>query len=248
MDRSAFFGRNGNLAQPVALLDPTYPFANSANATLDPCAAIVLTLDIPPRQTVQCAFLSAVGSSRAAVVNALQPFQSFERIDWAFESSRLQSERELTGMRIDSETVRRSYELLPKILWPHNLAHIPNDAFTELRRVQDSLWRHGISGDRPIVTLRVDGEEDLKAAATLLKSLRYLSRKGFAVDAIFLDETKGGYAAPINDRLHEIVNDNLAPGRERTGSAAFIVPARNLAAGEQTALIAAARMFMLNKS
>jgi len=113
-----------------------------------------------------------------------------------------------------------------------------------VRRVQDSLWRHGISGDRPIITLRFDGEEDLKPAESLLKSISYLSRKDFAIDAVFLDETKGGYSVPTSDRLRQLVETRLTPGGHRNGSSAFIVPVMQLSADEKSDLIAAARVFV----
>jgi cyclic beta-1,2-glucan synthetase len=244
VDRGAFLGRSADRGNPAALVDPAYVFNATANANLDPCAAIVLTLEIPPRATVQCAFLSSVADSRSGALNALKPFQSFDRIDWALEAARMQSERELSAMRTDSVIVRAAFRLLPALVWPYTLAHIGDDAFNNIHRVQDTLWRHGISGDRPIITFRIDGEEDLGPAADLLKSISYLSRKGFAIDAVFLDETKGGYVLPINDRLRELIEGHLAPGREHNGSLAFIVPVRNLAVGEKAALVAAARIYV----
>ena len=250
VDRGAFLGRVANPTKPAALLDRNYSFSPTARDNLDPCAAIVLRFDIAPRSTVQCAFLTAVAASRKEVINALQPFRTLGRVDWNLEAARLQSERELTSLRIDSDTVQASFELLADIHWPHAIAHIGFDAFDKTYHVQDALWRHGISGDRPIVTLRVDGEEDLKPAETLLKNIRYLSRNDFAVDVVFLDETKGGYTFPTNDRLRQLVDKQLPHGRERDGAQAFIVPVRNLSGNEKSNLIAASRLFIdpgLNK-
>lgn len=244
VDRTAFMGRNANPNRPVAMIDPAYPFSATATANLDPCAAITLTMEIPPRSTVHCAFLTAVGASRTDALKALHPFRSLERVDWTVEAARLHSERELTGLRIDSESVQASFKLLAKVHWPWNMSHIGHDAFEKVRHVQDSLWRHGISGDRPIVTLRVDGEEDIKSAETLLKSVGYLSRKNFAIDIVFLDETKGGYSIPTNDRLRKLIETQFVAGRERDGAQAFIVPVRNLAADERSNLIAASRLFV----
>lgn len=244
VDRGAFLGRGGDSANPVALIDPTYRFSDTAKPNLDPCAVIALTLRIAPRSTVECTFLSSVGDSRAGALNALQSFQSLERVGWVMETARLHSERELTGMHSHSEHVRAAFRLLARILWPFRVPHIGNNAFHDVRRVQDSLWSQGISGDRPIITQRVDGEEDLGPAETLLQSISYLSRKDFMVDAIFLDETKNGYTSLVNDRLRKLVEAHTAPSRDHEGFSAFIVPVRNLAAGGKSNLIAAARLFI----
>jgi len=244
VDRGAFLGRNTDIAKAVAMVDPTYPYSASALENLDPCAAIVLTLDIPPRSTVQCAFLTAVGASRKDVLDALQPIRSLQRIDWTVEAARILSERELTGMRVDSETAQASFELMARVYWPRSLPHIDQGAFDKVYRAQDALWRHGISGDRPVVTLRVDGEEDLKPAEDLLKNVCYLSRKDFSIDVVFLDETTGGYSFPTNDRLRKLIDKQLPMGRERDGAKAFIVPAHNLSVDETSNLIAASRLYI----
>lgn len=244
VDRGAFFGRSHDRTKPAALLNPSYQFTEKTRNNLDPCAAIVLALAIPARSTVQCAFLSSVADSRAAAMNTLQSFQSLQRIDWAIEAARLRSERELTALDADSGTVRTAFNLFSRILWPRILPHLSNNAFNTVHGVQDSLWRRGISGDRPIITLQIDGEEGLKPAEILLKSVAYLSRKHVALDIVFLDNSKGGYTFPTNARLRKLVDTHLAPGRERDSASVFIVPMSNIAADEKANLIVAARLFI----
>lgn len=244
LDRGAFLGRVADPAKPAALLDRNYPFSPAARDNLDPCAAIAVKLDVPPGATVQCAFLTAVAASRTEVMNTLQPFRSLERIDWAVAAARLQSERELTGLRIDSGTVKASFETLATLHWPQSTAHIGFDAFNKVHQVQDALWRHGISGDRPIITVRVADENDLKTAEALFKNAGYLSRKDFAVDLVFLDDTRGGYHVPTNDRLRQLIDTQLPQGRERDVAQAYIVPVHNLSGDEKSNLIAASRLFI----
>jgi len=243
-DRGAFFGRGGDSAGPAALTDPEFRFSDAVNPSLDPCAAISLRLRIAPRSNVECAFLTSVGDSRAAAMDALQSFQSLQRIGWVMETAPLHSERELTGMHLNSEQVRASFKLLARILWPRGVPHINNNAFHDVHRVQDSLWGHGISGDRPIVTQRVDGDEDLGPAEDLLQCIGYLSRKDFKIDAVFLDETKGGYISSVNDRLRKLVEAHISPSLNYNGFSAFIVAARSLSASEKSNLIAAARLYI----
>jgi len=244
IDRRAFLGRHGNPANPAALSDPAYRFSSTAHPTLDPCAAIAVTVRIPARSTIHCTFLSSVGESRANTMDALKSYQSLERIGWVAETARLQSERELTAMHVHSELVQASFRLLARILWPPAIPHIGNASLNSVHRVQGSLWPHGISGDRPIVTLRVEGEEDLGPAENLLQSLDYLGQKDFAVDAVFLDESMDGYASPVRDRLRKLVELHAASRQDHEGLRAYIVPARNISAGEKSNLIAAARVFI----
>lgn len=252
-DRGAFLGRGGDLSRPRAFTDPDYfstdelskdALSRGDKVTLDPCAAISLRLDIPSRTTIECAFVSAVGDSRAAALNALQSFRSLGRISWTQESARMHSESELTGINIGSDHVRESYRLFARVFWPASLPHISKDAFYHNHRVQDSLWRQGVSGDRPIIVLRVGGEEDLNPAENLLRSLNYLSHKDVIIDLILLDNSKGGYLVPTSDRLRKLVEEQTRHARTQGRSSVFVVSAKNLSATELSDLICASRLFI----
>ena len=244
VDRGAFFGRGADPSCPAALITPNSERLDTVATSVDPCMAIMLTLKIAPRSAVECAFLSSVGDNRAIALEQLQSFRSLERIDWAVEAASLHSERELTAMRVDSAEVQASFRLLASLMWPRRIPHIGDNAFEEVRRVQDTLWRHGISGDRPIITVNFDREAALAPAEVLLGSIAYLGRKGFALDAVFLDQTKGGYTFPTNERLRKLVEERLPTRSDPGHSSVFIVPARNLSVEEVSGLVAAARLYI----
>lgn len=242
VDRGALFGRNGDRSRPAAFDNEDGITGDGEFGCVEQCASIEVMLDIAPYSTAQCAFLTAVGDNRSTVLSSLEPLRSIDRVNWIVEEARLHSEQELSRMWADSDTVRAAYKLLAQVTWPRWLQHLDSDETSLSNRVQDALWRHGISGDRPIVTLRVDGEEDLQIAESLLRTLAYLSSRDCPIDVIFLDETKSGYALPIHDRLRSLV-ERYRPA-DKHGSTGFIVPVRDISTGERRALIAAARLYV----
>jgi cyclic beta-1,2-glucan synthetase len=243
-DRGVFFGRGNDRTEPALLRSQERSSTDESRVNLDPCAAIAITLRIPAGTTVQCAFLSSVGDSARHAMEALQQFSALERVNWSMETSRLHSEREMTDLRLDSDNVRAAFRLYAELLWPRTAPQMVASMISESQQVQDSLWRHGISGDHPVVTLRLDGEEDLKPAAMLLKNVSYLNHLNMAVDIVFLDETTGGYTVPVNDQLRKLVDSYISKKRRQHLSQAFIVPVQHLAANEKTNLIAASRIFI----
>lgn len=241
-DRESFLGRNGSRQVPDSFDEPAIGHDRSLRPSVDPCAAMTQLLDVAPYATAECVFLTAVGDSRAAVLAQLVRYDAVERAEWAVEEAALHSERELTLARIDSDLVRQAYQLLAYVTWPRRLQHIEGVRATGLGGVQEVLWRHGVSGDRPIITLLINGSEDLRTAESVLQALAYLEHNDVLLDVLLLDDSQGGYEAPVRDRLRALTNKYL-PGDQR-GPSGFVIPTRNISAAERTALVAAARLYI----
>ncbi len=63
-DRSSFVGRNGSLADPLAMEFVQLP--GRVGALLDPCGAVQATITVPARATVEVTFLLGEGTDEAA--------------------------------------------------------------------------------------------------------------------------------------------------------------------------------------
>ncbi len=72
-DRAAFLGRNGSPAAPAGLAAPTLD--GRTGAGLDPCAALQVTLDLPPGGTVEVAFFLGEAADPAAIQALLTRFR-----------------------------------------------------------------------------------------------------------------------------------------------------------------------------
>jgi cyclic beta-1,2-glucan synthetase len=76
-------------------------------------------------------------------------------------------------------------------------------------RSQRHLWAAGISGDRPILLLRIDAIEDLEIVRQLLKAHEYLNSKHFAVDLVFLNEKRVSYIQDLQLAIEEQIRKTV---------------------------------------
>ncbi len=243
-DRYDFLGRRGRWAHP-GRLNTTAPLATSdvPRSPLDPVSGISIKLTIPPRAAVQCAFLTAVGVDQQRVLEDLEQFRSLGRVGWTIEQARARSERELSQLKMSSQQVRTAMSLLAKVVWsPDQWAAAD---VGDVNSVQQSLWRHGISGDRPIVVVTIQEAEDVTIAKEAVESQAYWNNRGVAVDLLLLDRSRSSYLQPTQDRLRRLVQTHAihATQSQESGST-FIIPASHMDPAETRNIIAAARVLI----
>jgi len=67
------------------------------------------------------------------------------------------------------------------------------------------LWPHGISGDLPIVVIRIDDVEDLEIVREMLRAHQYWRMKRLAVDLVVLNERPSSYLQDLQSALEALV-------------------------------------------
>ena len=72
---------------------------------------------------------------------------------------------------------------------------------------RDALWRHGVSGDLPLVSVRMDGEEGLNYAAELVRQHALLSVCGQKFDLVLLDPDGGDYRRAKVQQLWKLLRE-----------------------------------------
>ena len=82
------------------------------------------------------------------------------------------------------------------------------------RRGQSGLWGYGISGDLPIVLLRIGSADNIELVRQLVQAHAYWRLKGLAVDLVIWNEERDGYRQRLQDQIMGLI----AGGGRRTWS------------------------------
>ena len=69
------------------------------------------------------------------------------------------------------------------------------------RRGQSGLWGYGISGDAPMVLLRISDPEKIEIVRQLLQAHSYWRMKGLTVELVILNEDVSVYRQPLQDQI-----------------------------------------------
>ncbi|HHW14171.1 MAG TPA: glycosyl transferase family 36, partial [Firmicutes bacterium] len=74
---------------------------------------------------------------------------------------------------------------------------------------QSGLWAYGISGDLPIVLVRLAGLEGLNLVTAAVRAHEYWRLKGLQVDLVILDESEASYEQPLQEGLRRLLDRSL---------------------------------------
>lgn len=200
-DRACFLGRNQSDRSPRALQEG---LSQTDGWTLDPVIALQVQVDLKPTETKELTFLTIAGSSRGEVMRIAKNYPA-ETIDRAFRDALFETGRAVQQLEIDPihlPELQALSSLLTHVS-PTLRGSPPED--TDAWNGQRDLWRFGISGDLPILLLKVARVGDPSLLDLMVRAQRLWQRSGLEVDLVILRDAISGYEEPLREQVLSIL-------------------------------------------
>ncbi len=202
-DRRSFLGRNRTNENPAALYG-NKPLGNTAGFSLDPIMSLRTVFRVPPKGSVTVTFITAVCDSRDEAVATCDALKHQTYIDDVFDQFRISSILELKYLRVTSANANQYMEMISPLFYPAKEFRGPQESLRRNWKDQSAMWRFGISGDNPIMLLRVSSSENLQLIKDVLNAYEYLRINNIPVDLVILNEQPDGYNQDLNRVLYEM--------------------------------------------
>jgi cyclic beta-1,2-glucan synthetase len=238
-DRARFLGRGGSVRTAIAVIDGR-PLSNTVGTVLDAVFALRRRVRIAPGAIVQIAFWTVVASSRKALLNLVDKHRDTTAFERAATLAWTQTQVQLHHLGIDSVEAGLFQRLAGHLIYSAPTLRPSSDAILRGVGAQSGLWPLGISGDLPIVLLRIADTEHLNVARQLLQAHEYLRMKQFAADLVILNERGPSYVQDLQIALETLVRTSQSRPRggvEGPVGRVFVLRA-DLISAETTALLA----------
>ena len=156
-------------------------------------------------QTVQLAFLTLAADSRAKLLDVAGRYQSWPAIEHAIGQARSRAELELRQSSLSTVELERIQTLLSALLYPQPGLRAAPATLAANTRGQPALWAYGISGDYPILLVRIAAEEGLGVIQELLQAHAYWRKRGLKIDLVILNQRQAGYNQDLRDQIHRLL-------------------------------------------
>ncbi|WP_254899519.1 GH36-type glycosyl hydrolase domain-containing protein [Methylomagnum ishizawai] len=208
-DRMRCLGRGRGVRSPLALQDGG-PLGNSVGPVLDPVFCFRVRLRIEPGAVAHTVFTTFVAQNRDDLQELALKYRDPALFDRVSALAWTQAQVQLRHLRIATDEAQLFQALANRLLYA-DAALRPSGAVLALNTLgQRALWRHGISGDRPMVLARIGDAGQRALAEQLLRAQEYWRAKRLAVDLVFLCEQDASYAEELGGLLESLARAQRA--------------------------------------
>jgi len=247
-DRARFLGRGSGVRRPIAVIDGR-PLSNTVGTVLDPVFALRRRIRIEPGEVVRVAFWTVVASSRGALLDLVDKHRDTTAFERAATLAWTQAQVQLRHLDIDPGEAALFQRVAGHLLYAAPTLRPSSDTIRRGGGGQPGLWSVGISGDLPIVLLRIAETESLAIERQLLRAHEYWRMKQLAVDLVILNERASSYVQDLQIALENLVRTSQsrvhAAGEEGARGRVFVVRADLISAETRALLVSVARVVLV---
>ena len=199
-DRSKFIGRGNSLSRPIAMIDSS-TLSDTAGSVLNPIVAIRCTIVLEPHETAGVTIFTGVSESRERSTALIEKYFEEYTEERVFELAWTHSQVMLAQLNTTERDAQLFCSLASPIIYANPCRRAAQNIILKNNRGQSDLWGYGISGDIPIVLVRIKNRNRVHLVAEMVQAHAYWRMKGLIVDLIIWNEGQSGYRQELQDEI-----------------------------------------------
>ncbi len=203
-DRSRFIGRGRTVADPQAM-EKSGALSGSQGPVLDPIVAIRYRITLDPEGSATVNIVSGIGETRNSCLGLVDKYQDRRLADRVFDLAWTHSQvvlRQINATETDAQLYGR---LAGSVLYANSSLRADPGIIQKNRRGQSGLWGYSISGDIPIVLLRIEDPAHIDLVRQFVQAHEYWRLKGLAVDLVIWNEDHAGYRQLLQEQIMGLI-------------------------------------------
>jgi cyclic beta-1,2-glucan synthetase len=208
-DRARFLGRGRDVRDAISVIDGR-PLSDTVGTVLDPIFSVRRRLRIPAGATARVAFWTIVAPTRAEALDLVDKHHDSTAFERAVTLAWTQAQVQLHHLRVDADEAHLYQRIANRVLYSDPTLRPSSDLLKRGAGGQSKLWPSGISGDLPIVLVRIDEVGDLEIVRELVRAHEYWRMKRLGVDLVILNERPPSYDQELQTALEAMVRSNPA--------------------------------------
>ncbi len=244
-DRSTFLGRGGSVAAP-ALQHQNWEGDHEPINGLDPVACLKVRLKVKSGAKVRLSFATAAADDAMLLEGIIDKYLQTMHVDRALRMTATLAQVRLRDLGVAPDETTALQDLTTALLYTTSRVESTNGRDLIDQRLP---WRFGISGDRPMVLVRINSNNGLPLVHSMLRAQSWWAFGGMAVDLVVLNGEVNSYLMPLHRDILAM-KDGLSQATQfsipRSDSSGFyLLREEEITHQERLSLTAAARVVMV---
>lgn len=191
------------------MIEASIPFSKGLGLTVDPIVALKRTILLKPKQTITLNLIITMSETREQIEENLKKYVSNENVKRAFELSKVRVEEEARYLGVKGKDIEVYQKLLSYLIIQNPLKKLQIQTKPDTYYVRD-LWQYGISGDLPILLVKIKDVNDAYVVEEVLKAFEYFKAKNVELDLVILNEEENVYERYVKEMIEtQILNRHL---------------------------------------
>ena len=207
-DRSKFIGRNRTTAAPLAM-GRSGNLSNSGGSVLDPITAIRRRITLLPDEAVIVDLVIGMSETRDGALALIDKYHDRHLADRVFDMAWTHGQVLLRQLNSSESEAQLFGRLASSIVYATSARRANSTILAKNVRGQSGLWGYGISGDLPIVLLRISSAEKIDLVRQIVQAQAYWRLKGLAVDLVIWNEDSTGYRQVLQDLIMGVISAGI---------------------------------------
>ena len=196
-DRREFLGRNRSRTEPALVQTQDRDAGATPVNGLDPVACLRVRVRIPAGGVARLSFATTAAADAAELAGRIDKYLQPMHLERAARMAATLAQVRLRDLGIDADENAALQDLATALMYSS-----PRPSSGTALIDQRQLWRLGISGDKPILLVRIHSAEGMGLIQSLLRAQPWWSFGALATDVVVLNSEDNSYLSPLQ---HEIV-------------------------------------------
>jgi len=203
IDKEKFFGKKQELIPEM--VKESKPFSKNLGLVTDPSLAMKRTIKIMPGQKVVFDLLIAVSYEKETIAKLLEKYKNTKLITKTLDLVRAKVEAETIYLGLKGKDLEKYQKLLSYIILNNPLKKLTLNNLPKRIYSQSKLWKYGISGDLPIILVKIEDLNDMHVVQDVLKAYEFFRTKNIKIDLVILNKEENSYDQYVNYEIENAI-------------------------------------------
>jgi cyclic beta-1,2-glucan synthetase len=240
-DRMRFIGRGRDAADPQAL-DEEAALSGTAGPVLDAVAAIRLPFLLEPGASITIDWMTGVANTRDACVALARKVSAVGVAQQVLEQADTYRRGVLRALATSDADALLYQRMAPSLVYATARLRADAGLIERNDRGQSGLWGFGISGDLPIVLLRLGGAEPSAVVRQMVQAQVWWNAFGLRSELAILCARSPDGEPSLFDRVRREIEAGSGAGVIGKPGGIFVLDEATLDDGDRTLLNSVARI------